>query len=103
MNSETTLFPLEIIMCKHLIMAHCVLPVTLKNYAAGLSCFTKFCDDFNISEDEHMPASKCLHSTFITTHGTGSVGKGAIKTWISGVELWHHINGAPWLGGAELQ
>jgi len=36
-------------------------------------------------------------------HGTGSVSKGAIKTWLSGVELWHHINGAPWLGSTELQ
>ena len=84
-------------------MARCMLPVTLKNYAAGLSRFNKFCDDFNIPESEHMPASECLLSTFITTHGAGSVGKGAIKTWLLGVELWHRINGAPWLGGAELQ
>ena len=69
-------------------MAHCVLPVTLKNYATGLSRFTKFCDDFNVPEAECMPASKmcsaskCLLSTFVTTHGAGSVSKGAIKMWI---------------------
>jgi len=103
MNSETTLFPPEIIICRRLGMARCMLPVTLKNYAAGLSQFNKFCDDFNIPESERMPASECLLSTFITTHGAGSVGKGAIKTWLLGVELWHRINGAPWLGGAELQ
>jgi len=103
MNSETTLFPLEIIICRHLIMAHCVLRVTLKNYATGLSHFTKFCDCFNIPEDECIPAYECLLSTFITMHGTGSVAKWAIKTWLSGVELLHHINSAPWLGGTQLQ
>ena len=76
MNSESALFPPEIIIRRHLVMARCVLPVTLKNYAAGLSRFTKFCDDFNIPEDERMPAFKCLLSTFVTTHGAGSVGKG---------------------------
>ena len=83
-------------------MACCMLPVTLKNYTTGLSRFTKFCDDFNVPEPEHMPASECLLSTFVTTHSTGSVGKVVIKTWILGVELWHHVNGAPWIGSAEL-
>ena len=50
-----------------------------------------------------MPASELLLSTFITFHGAGSVGKGAIKTWLLGVELWHCINDAPWLGGPVLQ
>jgi len=84
-------------------MVCCILPNTLKNYAAGLACFTKFCDDFIIPESEHMPASELLLTTFITTHGAGSVGKGAIKTWLLGVELWHRINDAPWHGGAVLQ
>ena len=36
-------------------------------------------------------------------HGAGSVSKGAIKTWILGLELWHRINSAPWHSGTELQ
>ena len=50
-----------------------------------------------------MPTSELLLSTFITSHGAGSVGKGTIKTWLLGVELWHHINDASWLGGPVLQ
>ena len=76
---------------------------TLKNYAAGLTHFTKFCDDIKVPEADHMPASEAILSTFVTTYGAGSVGKGAIKTWVLGLELWNRINDAPWLGGAVLQ
>ena len=83
-------------------MAHCVLLDTLKNYAAGLSCFIKFCDNFAIPEIKCMPASEVLLSTFVSTHGAGSVGKSAIKTWLLGVKLWHRINNAQWHGGTTL-
>jgi len=66
------------------------------------SQFAKICDEFNIPEAEHMPASKYLLSTFVTTHRVGSVSKGAIKTWFLGLELWH-CNSSPWLRNEELQ
>jgi len=103
MNAESSQFPPEVIIRRRLVMSRCVLPNTLKNYASGLTRFTKFCDDFHVPETDRMPASEILLSTFITTHGAGSVGKGAVKTWVLGLELWHRINGAPWYGGAELQ
>ena len=84
-------------------MACCVLPNTLKNYAAGLSHFTNFCDNFTIPEIECIPTSELLLSTIITSHGAGLVSKGTIKTWLLGIELWHCINDAPWLSGAVLQ
>jgi len=102
MNVELSHFPPEIIFRRHLVMVCCVLPNTLKNYT-GLSCFTKFCDDFTIPEIEHMPTSELILSTFITSDGASLVSKGAIKTWLLGIELWNHINDAPWLGGAVLQ
>ena len=92
--------PLGLLFAKGLL---CVLSSTLKNYAAGLSQFTKFWDDFSISEVEHMPASESLLCTFVTTLGAGSVGKGAIKSWLLGVDLWHHINHAPWFGSSDLE
>ena len=49
-----------------------------------------------------MPASKSLLSIFITTHGAGRVGKGTLLSWLSGLQLWHIISGAPWNGGAHL-
>ena len=49
-----------------------------------------------------MLASKSLLSIFITAHGAGRVGKGTLLSWLSGLQLWHVINGAPWNGGARL-
>jgi len=103
MNTEALCFPPEVIICKRLIMARCMLPRILKNYAASLSWFTRFCDNFGILEVEHMPASKSLLSTFVTTHGAGSVNKGSIKSWLLGVVLWHCINHAPWFGSSDLE
>ena len=60
MNNCASIVPPEIIICRHLVMARTVLPATLKNYAAGLSRFIKFCDDFGISESHWMPASEPL-------------------------------------------
>ena len=68
-----------------------------------LAQFTKFCHNFNVPESDHMPASELLLSTFVTTHGSGSVSKGEIKNWILGLESWHRINIAPWFSGTELQ
>jgi len=82
MNSETSLFPPELIIHKCLVMDHCVLPNTLNNYPTSLSHFTRFCDDFKVPEADHMPASKALLSMFVTTYGAGTVGKGMIKTWV---------------------
>ncbi|KAF8580227.1 hypothetical protein K439DRAFT_1288447, partial [Ramaria rubella] len=65
--------------------------------------FTKFCDDFHIPESLHMPASEPLLCAFISTHGAGTVGEGAIHTWLEGLKLWHCINHAPWHSGPELK
>jgi len=102
MNSQSYLFPPEIIICRQLVMVNCILPNTLKNYAAGISRFIKFCDDFSIPEMECMPASEILLSTFISMHGAGLVGKSAMKSWLLGIELWHRINDAPWYSGPVL-
>jgi hypothetical protein len=26
------------------------------------------------------------------------VGGGTVKSWMSGVKAWHHVNGTPWEG-----
>jgi len=57
---------------------------TLSNYGAGLLHFTQFCDELNIQEDLHMPVPEWLLSHFITTKGAGSVGGGAMRTWLLG-------------------
>ena len=32
-------------------------------------------------------------------HGAGCVGRGTLLSWLSGLQLWHVINGTPWDGG----
>ena len=56
-----------------------------------------------LPENLCMPASEALLSIFITTQGDGSISKGTICQWVSGLKLWHQINDAPWLGRAILE
>ena len=84
-------------------MVRTVTPKTASNYSAGLLRFTHFCDDLHIDEETRMPAPEWLLSTFITSHGVGIVGKGAMVTWLQGLELWHAINNAPWHGARHLK
>jgi len=49
-----------------------------------------------------MPASEALLCLFISSHGASHVGHGTLTNWITGLELWHSINGAPWLGKKHL-
>ena len=102
MNGQTAHFPPEVIACERFVISHSVSNNTLSNYAASLLCFTNFCDDFNILEDNQMPATESLLCIFITTHGAGKVRKGTLLSWLFGLELWHTINGAPWLGKSRL-
>src|SRR5882724_2240142 len=46
MHTKSSYYPPEIIVQGCLVIAHCVLPNTLKNYASSLTQFMKFCDDF---------------------------------------------------------
>ena len=95
-------FPPDIVIRDHLVMTQCVKQETLSNYAAGLLHFTWFWDEFAIPKAAHMPAGESLLCIFIASHGAGSVGKGAITCWLSSLELWHTINGTPWLGKPHL-
>ena len=97
MNRLSLSFPPEIIAHDRLILSRSVSAATLSTYAAGLLRFTQFCDEFNVPETARMPASEALLCIFITSHGTGHIGKGSLIK-LTGLELWHTINGAPWLG-----
>src|SRR5882724_11335390 len=67
-------FPVHCIICHRLLIANCILPLTLSSYLAGLIHFTKICDDYKIPEEDWMPASEFLLSMFITVHGSSTVG-----------------------------
>src|SRR5882724_9794502 len=102
MDQLTQYFPPSIIACNHIILCHSVTQNSLSNYTSGLLHFTHFCNDFNICELARMPASEALLCLFISSHGASHVGHGTLTNWITGLELWHSINGAPWLGKKHL-
>jgi len=66
-------------------------------YGAGLLCFTQFCDKWDITEEDCMPASYSLLCAFIGKH-KGLQSGNTIKSWMSGLRSWHVMNHAPWYG-----
>ena len=102
MNRLSNIFPPHIIAHDRIVLMQCIKCETLSNYSAGLLRFTRFCDDFAVLEATRMLASESLLSIFITAHSAGRVGKGTLLSWLSGLQLWHVINSAPWNGGACL-
>lgn len=74
---------------------------TLKTYSSGLLRFHEFCDSFAVNEADRMPTSDYLLSSFVAHH-LGRVGKSAVDNWIAGLQLWHNVHDAPWLGGRAL-
>ncbi|KAJ7491103.1 hypothetical protein FB451DRAFT_1023570 [Mycena latifolia] len=95
-------FPPEVIQKWHNVVLASVEPDTRANYGAGLLRFNQFCDQHNILEDMRMPASEATLSLFISSVGAGHVASGTVGSWLSGLQLWHQLNGAPWLGGEIL-
>jgi len=102
MDHLSKYFPPSIVAHNCIVLCHCIMQNSLNNYVAGLLCFTWFCDNFLIPKTTRMPATKALLCIFITSHGTGHVGQGTLTSWVTGLELWHSINSAPWLGKGHL-
>ena len=91
------------IACQRVVLVRAVKVKTLSNYGAGLLRFTQFCDTMNIHEDLRIPTPEWLLSHLVATTGAGSVGVGTMRSWLFGLELWHVVNLAPWLGAAHLK
>ena len=102
-NSLSYYFSTELLMKWEQVMESSVEEDIRKNYGAGLLRFTQFCDKFKIPEVHRMPASEELMSLFVTDSGAGKVSGKTISSWLAGLQLWHAVNGAPWLGGNLLK
>lgn len=76
---------------------------TLQNYGAGLLRFHQFCDRHGIPESLRMPASEPLLALFASEEGAGKVAGGTVASWLSGIELWHTVNAAPWAAGKLIR
>lgn len=75
---------------------------TLKNYGSGLFRFHQFCNEREIPESSHMPASVFLLAAFVTWASTRNIVSKTIGTWLSGIHGWHMLHGAPWYGGDDF-
>ena len=68
---------------------------TRASYGAGLLVYHVFCDDREVPERNHAPASAALISSFISALA-GSLSGKAIHNYIYGVRAWHTLYGLPW-------
>lgn len=68
---------------------------TLGVYGTGLLVFHVFCDHRNITEDQRVPATPILISSFISALA-GSYTMEAIKNYVYGVRAWHILHGLQW-------
>jgi len=50
-----------------------------------------------------MLASESVLSLFIAAHSAGSISKGAMKSWLEGIRMWHDVNDDLWYGGHILK
>ncbi|KAJ3816863.1 hypothetical protein F5880DRAFT_1493803, partial [Lentinula raphanica] len=68
---------------------------TKTSYAAGLLRWHQFCDEENVPEEDHMPASYVLIAAFVSRHA-GKYSGSTIRSWLSALRAWHVLNHASW-------
>ncbi|KAJ6621725.1 hypothetical protein B0H10DRAFT_1789580, partial [Mycena sp. CBHHK59/15] len=90
-------FPAEVVDKTYAALLASFAGPTQSNYAAGLLRFHQFCNTHSIPEEACMPASHLLLAAFIANH-VGTVSGGTVKSWMSGIKVWHDVNSAPWDG-----
>ncbi|KAF8226973.1 hypothetical protein L208DRAFT_1299161, partial [Tricholoma matsutake] len=71
---------------------------TQQSYASGLLHFAQFCDSHEVSEELQMPASSELLVAFLANVAAHRVSYDCAKNWMSGLQFWHSLHGAPWNG-----
>ncbi|KZT00862.1 uncharacterized protein LAESUDRAFT_665165, partial [Laetiporus sulphureus 93-53] len=75
---------------------------TRTNYGAGLKQFTQFCNNLQIPEPSHMPASDALLTAFLA-HWQGRTACRTVDNWLTSLHFWHTLNGTPWRGDALVR
>lgn len=70
-------------------------PGTRKGHGAGLLRYAEYCALRDIPERNRFPTSEELIIGFIGW-ASGSLGHGAVNTWLSGLRAWHLFHGFPW-------
>ncbi|KAL1745836.1 hypothetical protein HDZ31DRAFT_62708 [Schizophyllum fasciatum] len=76
-------------------------PSTRESYGAGLMRFTVFCDANDIPEYMRMPTSTLLIAAFVAQF-PGALTDSSVKNYLSGLQMWHVLNNAPWHSNDQL-
>ncbi|KAJ3974967.1 hypothetical protein EV361DRAFT_840884 [Lentinula raphanica] len=74
---------------------------TKTSYGAGILRFNQFCDLMGVAETLRMPADETLIIGFVGHH-MGSKSGSCIKSWLSAIQAWHSLAGAPWPTDSKL-
>ena len=77
------------------VMARAWQDSTLSSYGSSLLVYHIFCDDRQIPEDQHAPATPILIHSFIAALAGGNTGD-AIANYICAVRAWHLLHGITW-------
>ncbi|PBK99918.1 hypothetical protein ARMGADRAFT_1043926 [Armillaria gallica] len=88
-NKLSALVPIHVLERWHGVMANSVTEDARKNYGA-------------VPESLHVPASEPLLALFISEMGAGKVQASTVDSWLSGLALWHDVQGAYWYSGRIL-
>ncbi|KAH7043366.1 hypothetical protein BKA62DRAFT_629981, partial [Auriculariales sp. MPI-PUGE-AT-0066] len=100
--SQESTIPLEVHQKRAIAMVKSVEPHTVEMYRAGLLHFSKFCDEHSIMEEEWVPASDFLLSSF-TSEFVSKIGVSAVWSWFAGLALWHTVQGVNWQGDCMVK
>jgi hypothetical protein len=65
------------------------------SYSISLLVFHVYCDKKEIPDQQHIPVSHVLLSSFIATLAGSYYGK-TIANYVYGIQAWHTIHGVPW-------
>ncbi|KAJ3764900.1 hypothetical protein FB446DRAFT_517515 [Lentinula raphanica] len=74
---------------------------TKTSSGAGILRFNQFCDLMGVAETLRMPADETLIIGFVGHH-MGSKSGSCIKSWLSAIQAWHALAGAPWPTDSKL-
>ncbi|KAJ3774000.1 hypothetical protein FB446DRAFT_686865 [Lentinula raphanica] len=100
-SSNIEKYPLDLIESGQKAVSAGLADSTKSSYGAGILRFNQFCDSMGVAENLQMPADETLIIGFVGHH-MGSRSGSCIKSWLSAIQAWHALAGAPWPTDSKL-
>jgi hypothetical protein len=77
------------------VMSHAWAEGTLETYASGLLAWHVYCDSKSIPEEQRVPASSVLITSFLASLA-GLFSNKTLHNYVHGVHAWHILHGSTW-------